>query len=353
MKMKKSFLLISLLSILAAAPLSAQKTERAQETAAEAAVSGEETILSKVRKLKPKFGKLPKSADYLVVCKISADNASSENILEDIAEQKDKLRKKGVALLLLCEDKSSKAATGMMKKKKVKLPTVFTSELPKKIKDISLYLPETNSAVTVLDMEGQTLRSGGLSLAGNLLNELSLVEKEKERRQMEAQEEAKNQAALKEWAAQEVDADKYPVAAGLKGITTSPTHGTFDTKADYYIYLYSASWCGLCARIMPQVIETYREMKNTSQPKVEIILMGVDKTAAEVADYRKEEKLPFYTVFARDREVQKLPGFYSVSGIPFCVFVDKDGNQIYRGLGGKAIFEWKDTIEKAKIQQSN
>ena len=94
-------------------------------------------------------------------------------------------------------------------------------------------------------------------------------------------------------------------------------------------------------------------MKNTSQPKVEIILMGVDKTAAEVADYRKEEKLPFYTVFARDKEVQMLPGFYSVSGIPFCVFVDKDGNQIYRGLGGKAIFEWKDTIEKSKIQQSN
>lgn len=341
--MKKIFFLLYLLGIFAATPILAQEAVSAKENSA-AVQKGNTTILNKIRKLKPKFAKLPKSAEYLIVCKFSAKDDSAGEMLVVLSKQKDALKKADIALLLLCEDKSVKEAAALMKKKKVKLPTVFTS----KVKDISPYLPEISHDVTILDMDGKTVSSGNASLADNLPDEVSRVQEEQQLRLADAQEEAKRQAALKEWATLEVNADEYPVAAALKGITTSPTHGTFDTKADYYIYFYSASWCGLCEKIMPQVKEAYREMQRTNQPKVEIILLGVDKTAEEVAAYRKEQKLPFYTVFARDKEVQMIPGFYSVSGIPFCVFVDKHGNQFHSELGGEAILNWKKTIEKAE-----
>ncbi|MBR4884808.1 MAG: hypothetical protein IKZ33_05790, partial [Lentisphaeria bacterium] len=37
--------------------------------------------------------------------------------------------------------------------------------------------------------------------------------------------------------------------------------GRLNTKADYYIYLFSASWCGPCCKEMPEIVEHHKKMK--------------------------------------------------------------------------------------------
>ena len=60
-------------------------------------------------------------------------------------------------------------------------------------------------------------------------------------------------------------------------------------KAEYYIYLYSASWCGYCQQCMPVAVEQYKKMK--ASRKVELILICGDKSEGEGKSYLKSKKL--------------------------------------------------------------
>lgn len=287
------------------------------------------SILTKVKKLKPKFAKLPKSANYLMICKLSAEAEGAEDMLKSLSGETSGLKKEKVALLVLCEDESAKKAAKMLKAAKLKVPTVFTSNLPKGIEDISEYLPDTSDTITFVDTTGNKIFSGDASLAESWKEELQL------------------QKEMKEWDTLQIDEKKYPVAAALKKATT-PTFGTFNPKADYFIYLFSASWCGPCKAIMPQIVGTaYPEMLKTRKPKVEIILLGMDQTPEEVGQYRDHYKAKFFAVHHKDPAVRALPGFTSPDGIPHCIIVDKNGNRIHAGHGS-SLMNWKTIIENAK-----
>ena len=286
-------------------------------------------ILSKVKKLKPKFAKLPKSADYLMICKLSAEDSGAEEMLETLADETAKLKSKKVALLILCEDDSAKKAARMMKTAKLKVPAVFTASLPDKVEDVSEYLPATSDTVTCVDMDGEVVFSGDASLAGSWQDAFEEME------------------AKKNWATLKVDEKKFPVAAALKAIET-PTFGTFDTKADFFIYLFSASWCGPCKAIMPDIAgKHYPEMRKSKKPSVEIILIGKDQTPEGVGEYRDHYKAKFFAVHGKDPAVKQLPGYTEPNGIPHCIFVDKKGEVIHSGHGS-AIGNWKNIVENAK-----
>lgn len=301
-------------------------TETTEEVSTGSEKSG---ILTKVRKLKPKFAKLPKSANYLMICKLSAEAKDAESMLKSLSGETAGLKKEKVALLVLCDDESAKKAAKMMKAAKLKVPTVFTANLPKDVEDVSEYLPDTPDTITFVDMKGDTVFSGDASLAESWKEELQQMEE------------------MKAWDTLQIDEKKYPVAAALRKATT-PTFGTFNPKADYFIYLFSASWCGPCKAIMPQIVGTaYPEMLKTKKPKVEIILLGMDQTPEGVGQYRDHYKAKFFAVHHKDPAVRKLPGFSSPGGIPHCIIVDKSGNQIHSGHGS-TLLNWKNIIENAK-----
>lgn len=286
-------------------------------------------ILSQIKKLKPKFAKLPKKSDYLMICNLSAEDEDAEKMLKKLSSQTAKLKSKNIALLVVCEDESAKKVAKMMKSAKLKVPAVFTANLPKNIDDASEYLPATSDTITFVDMDGKEVFSGDSSLAESWQDELQ------------------RQEERKDWATMEIDEKKYPVAAALRKATT-PTFGMFDPKADYFVFLFSASWCGPCKAIMPDIAgKVYPEMQKTKKPRVEIILLGMDQTPEGVGQYRDHYKAEFFAIHQKDPAVRQIPGYSSPGGIPHCIFVDKAGNKIHAGHGS-ALMNWKNIIENAK-----
>ena len=59
-----------------------------------------------------------------------------------------------------------------------------------------------------------------------------------------------------------------PVVTAVKKV--KKVKGRVNEKADYFIYLFSASWCGPCCREMPEIVELYDDIKKSG--KVDIIL---------------------------------------------------------------------------------
>lgn len=138
------------------------------------------------------------------------------------------------------------------------------------------------------------------------------------------------------------------VAQAIKKLKTF--NGKPNLKADYYIYLCSASWCGPCNKEMPSIVEAYKEMKK--EGRVEILLIGYDQTDSDAKRYLKKYKAKFSGAMKGDKKIAQLPGYKPASGIPFCIFVTKDGKQVYAGHGS-AIEDWKQyTIEGPEEKQA-
>ena len=117
---------------------------------------------------------------------------------------------------------------------------------------------------------------------------------------------------------------------------------TPNKRAKYYIYLSSASWCGPCKALMPEVVKQYKDMK---KKKVEVILISCDHTAAEGKAYLEHYKAEFCGVMADEAAEKQLPGYKPANGIPHAIIVDKKGKVITAGHGASVIGIWKQTCK--------
>lgn len=134
-----------------------------------------------------------------------------------------------------------------------------------------------------------------------------------------------------------------PVVKAVKKM--KKVKGRLNTRADYYIYLYSASWCGPCCKEMPGIVETHKEMKKDG--RVDIILMGKDETPAGVKGFVKQFDMKFYAVMASDKKAAKVPGFSNPPGIPNCTVVDRYGRVITSGHPAGVTPNWQAfTVDK-------
>ena len=115
-------------------------------------------------------------------------------------------------------------------------------------------------------------------------------------------------------------------------------------KAKYYIYLHSASWCGPCKALMPEIVKEYKKMQKKN---VEIILIGHDQTPEAAKDYLEHYGAEFPGVLSSSADAKKLPGITAPNGIPAATIVDAKGNVLYSGHG-KGALEWKKYCKPAK-----
>lgn len=134
------------------------------------------------------------------------------------------------------------------------------------------------------------------------------------------------------------------VAQALKKF--KPVSGKPSMKAEYYIYMYSASWCGYCKQCMPDAVAEYKKIRRNK--KVEFIVIGGDKSREEAAAYLKGYKAKMPCIFFDDVKAtgfQGLPGC-GMPGFPAISIADKDGKVVKSAVGASAVKEvianWKD-----------
>lgn len=115
--------------------------------------------------------------------------------------------------------------------------------------------------------------------------------------------------------------------------------------ARFYVYLCSASWCGPCRAIMPDVIKSYADIKAAGG---EIILLCMDANADAGRAYLEKYKMEFPAVMAGFGSYSQLqlPGFAKVArlGIPYAVVVTAEGKTLFAGHGS-ALRQWREIIK--------
>lgn len=119
-----------------------------------------------------------------------------------------------------------------------------------------------------------------------------------------------------------------------------------NTKAEYYIYWCSASWCDFCRKLVPEVLEQYKKIRRFS--KVELILISYDRSLFDAKAYPKNLKMKCPTIWIEDmrsRALQRLPGFDDRTFVPYAYIVDKDGRLLARG-NASIINQWQSYISK-------
>ena len=108
----------------------------------------------------------------------------------------------------------------------------------------------------------------------------------------------------------------------------SPTRHTPEAKpAKYYIFYYTASWCGPCQQYSPTLVEFYNKNKNAN---FEIVLITSDSDEGDMETYAKDKKMPWSQLKMSRVEKFGKQFDHQVSGIPSVITCDLDGNVVSR-----------------------
>lgn len=100
----------------------------------------------------------------------------------------------------------------------------------------------------------------------------------------------------------------------------------------YYLFYYTASWCGPCHKFTPSLVQFYNKHKG---PSFELILITSDDSEKAMAGYAEEMKMPWPQL-----KLSKVKSFekefpYPGSGIPNLVLTDLQGKLIKGSYEGK------------------
>lgn len=95
-----------------------------------------------------------------------------------------------------------------------------------------------------------------------------------------------------------------------------------------------ASWCGPCRKENPNVVRIYNE----NHPKgFEILSVSLDKSKEKWIEAIKADGLTWNHVSDLGYWQSAVVPLYNISGIPFTVLVDKEGNIAAKGLRGSEL----------------
>jgi thiol-disulfide isomerase/thioredoxin len=101
----------------------------------------------------------------------------------------------------------------------------------------------------------------------------------------------------------------------------------------YYAVLFSAGWCGPCRQFAPILLEQYRQLKK-AYPEFELVLYSWDHSPGDMADYMREENMPWPALKYDDREVIAAIARLAGPGIPCLVLIDAEGQVISHSFKG-------------------
>lgn len=112
-------------------------------------------------------------------------------------------------------------------------------------------------------------------------------------------------------------------------------------KAKFYLFICSASWCGPCRALMPQVVEEY-ETNMKKDKKVSMVLLGADRDEQAAREYIGHYKTDMPGVLKKAVRLENAP---EMPGIPWYFILNARGELVSAGPGNK-ILNWKEEIKK-------
>ncbi|MDE0466698.1 MAG: TlpA disulfide reductase family protein [Candidatus Poribacteria bacterium] len=94
----------------------------------------------------------------------------------------------------------------------------------------------------------------------------------------------------------------------------------------------SASWCGPCIGVMPEVKLVYKHFSKND----DVVVLGINdgETPEQVRKFLDEHEQPWPVLLDQHQKVRKA---YQFKGIPFFILIDKAGNWQYSFLGSHLI----------------
>lgn len=101
----------------------------------------------------------------------------------------------------------------------------------------------------------------------------------------------------------------------------------------FYGIMFSAGWCGPCRAFAPELLESYRSIKNL-YPEFELVLVSNDRSPADMLAYMRDENMPWpaikFSEIGQVDEITRLAG----PGIPCLVLIDGDGRVLANSFKG-------------------
>lgn len=108
----------------------------------------------------------------------------------------------------------------------------------------------------------------------------------------------------------------------------------FQKPTKYYLFYYTASWCGPCHKFTPSLVEFYDKYKPGNQ-EFEIVLITSDSDEESMEEYAAEMKMQWPQLKLSKAEKFKKEFKHPGGGIPNLVLTDLQGNLIKTSYEGK------------------
>ncbi|MDP3851834.1 MAG: thioredoxin-like domain-containing protein [Luteolibacter sp.] len=108
----------------------------------------------------------------------------------------------------------------------------------------------------------------------------------------------------------------------LSGKSLKPLKN-FKKPTKYYVFYYTASWCGPCQKFTPSLVDFYQKNKNDN---FEIVLITSDQDEDAMEDYAAEKEMPWPMLKFKKAADFKKEFQHGVRGIPSVIVCDLEGN---------------------------
>lgn len=95
--------------------------------------------------------------------------------------------------------------------------------------------------------------------------------------------------------------------------------------AKYYVFYYTASWCGPCQQFTPSLVDWYQKNKNGN---FELVLISSDQDEKAMEKYAAEKKMPWPQLKLRKSKSFKGKFKHGVTGIPSLIVCELDGKML-------------------------